>query len=463
MKRSLTPELLVLTVLSALSHFWRLFQPNAVVFDEVYFKEFAGHYLAHTFYVDVHPPLANLFYAAVARIAGVSPETLLGASPVPVLRVLPAVCGTLMIPLGYIILRRLGAMRRVATLGGIALLCENALLVDSRVSLVEPLLICAGLVAVAVYLGARAASGSRRWALLAVAGLFAGIDLSLKWTGASALGMILALWAFDAWRARPLSPRALSEVGVLVAIPIAVYVATFAIHFALLTHIGVGQSAMPPVFHRTLIGDPTYDSTVHISLFAKIRDVHAVMSRGNFGLRFTTHPAASRWYTWPIMKHPFAFWENETVGAGQKQIVVLLGNPVLWWGALIGVIGAAVWLLRRVPASAAHRFGVAFLLGGFAINFVPFIFIRRLMYLYHYLFALVFAVLLAVYWLGTLAGWNERDEGLFAFDSRRSARLYWGVVALVIVSFLYFLPLSYGFVISERAFDARMWILHPHF
>jgi len=31
MKRLLTPELLLLTVLSAVSHFWRLFQPNAVV------------------------------------------------------------------------------------------------------------------------------------------------------------------------------------------------------------------------------------------------------------------------------------------------------------------------------------------------------------------------------------------------------------------------------------------------
>ena len=148
---------------------------------------------------------------------------------------------------------------------------------------------------------------------------------------------------------------------------------------------------------------------------------------------------------------------------GLKQVVVLLGNPVLWWGALVGVIGAAVWLVRRIPASASQRFALAFLLGGFAMNFVPFIFIRRLMYLYHYLFALVFGVLIAAYLLGTVAGWNERDEPLFDFASRRSAGLYWGVVALVVVSFLYFVPLSYGFVISQSAFDARFWVLHPNF
>src|SRR5262249_24661309 len=128
MKRLLTPELLVLAVFSAASHFWRLFMPNAVVFDEVYYKQFAGHYFAHTFYLDVHPPLANLLYAAVARIAGIPAATLLGGAPAPVLRVLPALCGTLLIPLGYILMRQLEATRRVATLGGIALLCENALL-----------------------------------------------------------------------------------------------------------------------------------------------------------------------------------------------------------------------------------------------------------------------------------------------------------------------------------------------
>lgn len=463
MKRLLTPELFVLTALSALSHFWRLFTPNAVVFDEMYFKQFAGHYLAHTFYLDVHPPLANLLYAAVARIAGVSTETLFGDGPAPMLRVLPAICGTLIIPLGYVLLRQLDATRRVATLGTIALLCENALLVDTRLSLVEPLILCAGLAALSAYLGARASVGGRRWALVATAALFAGMALSFKWTGASALGIIVALWAFDTWRSRPVSVARIGEGAVLVAIPVVVYVATFAVHFALLTHVGVGQSAMSGGFHRTLIGDPSYDSTAHMSLFAKLSDVHAAMRRGNFGLQFTTHPAASRWYTWPIMKHPIALWENAQVGPGLEQVVVLLGNPVLWWGALFGVIGAAVGLIRRMPASASQRFALAFLLGGFAMNFVPFIFIRRLMYLYHYLFALVFGVLLAAYLLGTVAGWNERDEPLFDFASRRSARLYWGVIALVVVSFLYFVPLSYGFVISQSAFDARFWVLHPHF
>lgn len=461
MKRFLTPELYALVAASALSHFWRLFTPNVVVFDEMYFKHFAGHYLDRTFYFDVHPPLANLVFAAVARLAGVPAATLLGDAPVPVLRIVSAICGTLLVPLGYVILRQLGAARRVATLGGLALLFENALLVDTRLTFVEPQIIAAGLGALSVALAARAVAGARRWMLVAVSGVFAGMAFSAKWTGASALGIILAIWAFDAWRARRLTKRAIVEAGVLVAVPASVYVAAFAIHFALVNHMGVGQAYMSGRFHRTLIGDPLFDSTVHMSLLTKIVDAHDAMRRGNRFLEYVTHPAASPWYTWPIMKHPIALWENDQVEPGHKQIIVLLGNPVVWWGALIGVVGAAVWLLRRAELASPQRFGLCVLVGAFALNFVPFIFITRLMYLYHYLFALVFGVLAAAYWWGTVARWNDDETPLFHFASRRSATLYWALVALIVVSFAYFSPLSYGWPISQRAFDTRFWVLNP--
>jgi dolichyl-phosphate-mannose--protein O-mannosyl transferase len=443
------------------SHFWRLFTPNAVVFDEVHFKHFAGHYFAHTFYFDVHPPLANLLYAAVARIGGVPAETLLGDAPVLILRVLPALCGTLIAPLGYVLLRQLGAARRVALLAGIALLFENALLVDTRLALDEPMLICAGLAAIVSYMAARRTLGVRRWMLLAISGLLAGMALSFKWTGASALGMILALWAADVWRSRRIDAKSIGEASVLVAIPVAVYVATFAVHFALLTHVGEGEGYMSIAFHRTLVGDPRFDSTARMSLLTKMADLHAGMRRGNIALERTTHPASSPWYTWPVMKHPIAMWENGSVGPESKQIIALLGNPVVWWAALIGVVGAIVCLLRRAAMSSDERFALAFLAGCFAINYAPFMLISRVMYLYHYLFALVFAVLLAAYWFGLVAGWNDDSQPLFHFATRRSALFYWGFIALVVVSFVYFLPLSYGWAISQTGFDHRFWVLHP--
>jgi dolichyl-phosphate-mannose--protein O-mannosyl transferase len=54
---------------------------------------------------------------------------------------------------------------------------------------------------------------------------------------------------------------------------------------------------------------------------------------------------------------------------------------------------------------------LAFLTGGLLINYAPFMGIRRVMYLYHYLFALVFLVMLAAYCGGVLAGWNDDRDG----------------------------------------------------
>jgi dolichyl-phosphate-mannose-protein mannosyltransferase len=459
MKRLLTPELLALTALSALSHFWRLFWPNAVLFDEKHYKGFAGHYFTRTFYVDVHPPLVNLLYAAVARLARVGPDALLGPTPVPVLRVLPAVCGTLIIPLGYLILRELDASRRVATLGAFALLCENALLVDTRMTFVEPVLICTGLAAVAAYVAARRRSGGGRLVLIASCGVLAGLSLSAKWTGASALGVVLAACAFDACRPPRAWRRPIAEGALVAALAATVYVAVFAVHFAFMTRSGTGQAAMSVAFRRTLIGEPQYDPAARMSLLAKMRDVHRVMRSGNRALEGATHAASSPWYTWPIMKHPIGLWEN-AAEPGRIQFIILLGNPVVWWGGLAGAVLAIVLVARRrVPPD--QRFGLGLLGGAYLLNIVPFAAISRTMFIYHYLFAVVWLTLLSAYAIGIQAGWNEDSDVLFRFASTRSRRLYVAVVALILVGFTYFLPFSYGWTLSQRGFDNRFWVLHP--
>lgn len=42
----------------------------------------------------------------------------------------------------------------------------------------------------------------------------------------------------------------------LIAVPAAVYLASFAAHFAVLTHTGPGDSAMPSLFQAALVGSP---------------------------------------------------------------------------------------------------------------------------------------------------------------------------------------------------------------
>jgi dolichyl-phosphate-mannose--protein O-mannosyl transferase len=160
------------------------------------------------------------------------------------------------------------------------------------------------------------------------------------------------------------------------------------------------------------------------------------------------------------MKHPVAMWERTGAKDGSHTTILLLGNPIVWWTGLIGFfVGIAVLISRR---RRGYEFGLALLIFGAVLNFAPFAGIKRLMYLYHYLFALTVLVALAAYAFGVLTGeMQDGDRAPWAFTSRRSAAVYIGIVALLLVSFVYFSPFSFGFTQSGAAWDFRFRVLHP--
>jgi len=262
---------------------------------------------------------------------------------------------------------------------------------------------------------------------------------------------------------RPAPRRWLTEAAVLSLVPMAVYLGTFAVHFSLLTRYGRDTAMLSGQFRATLRDGPSYNPAARMPFLAKVGEVHDIMRRGNRSLEYVSHPAASPWYTWPIMKHPFALWESTNAPPGTKTIIILLGNPAVWWGGMLAaLLGAAMVAVRRWQYGA-HTYAVVFLAGAVAINYLPFIPIRRLMYLYHYLFALVFLAALAALLIGVPAGWDRSGENLSTFPNRRSAGLYAGIIALLLIGFVYFLPFTYGWPMSQTAYDARFWVLHPHF
>ena len=457
------PEALWLLALSALTHYWHLFTPRAVVFDEVYYERFAGDYLTGRFYFDLHPPLGNLIYAAFARLLHVSGAQLMNADPIPALRLIPATFGTLTVPLIFLLLRQLGASRRVALLGGAAALLDNGLLVESRLILLDSFLIFFGLLAITSYLAARTRTGRERLIILGASAFFAGCALSVKWTGASALGVILAAWFIDALIRRPPFRRFVVEGLLLVAIPVAIYVGSFAIHFRLLDHSGPDESFMSPGFEQSLIGSAYYNPAVRVSLWKELRDVHHAIRAGNESLEHAKHIGASRWYTWPIMKHPMGLWEPTPEPPGRRAMIILVGNPLVWWGGLAAVlVGVLAFVVRR-KLFAGRQFGFLLLLGAVLLNCLPFAAIQRIMYIYHYLFALTLVIALAAYSCGVIAGWIDDDSRLWQFQSRRSAAIYFGIVGMLFVSFVYFLPFTYGWQMSTASWDAHFWMLHPHF
>jgi dolichyl-phosphate-mannose-protein mannosyltransferase len=366
----------------------------------------------------VHPPLARLLTAACARLAGIPAADLLAGKPEVALRIVPLLLGALLVPLGYVLLRGLGSSRRVAALGALFVLADNALLVESRLDLPEPFLLFFGLGALTAFVTSRLRVGLARLAWLGVSALLAGCAVSVKWTGASALGIILVTWVWDQ-RRRPRPTRRMTVEGaMLIMLPAAVYVGAFAVHFRLLTQSGGSPDRiMSPAFQATLVGNPRYDPAAHVAFTTKLVGIHCAMMRGNATLRGVEHAGASPWYTWPIMRHPIGYWSTNPL-VRHEPIIILLGNPLVWWGSLAVVAAAIVKVIRRRRRLGDQTFAFCFLLGGYPLNFLPFAAITRVMFLYHYLFALVLLALTAAVALGAFAGWDSDDEHEFAFSTR---------------------------------------------
>lgn len=453
-KRIKYPELIGLIVAATATRLWNLFTPNAIVFDEVYFKAFAGHYLDGRYFFDIHPPLAKLIFAGWAKILGISADTLLNHAPL-LLRIIPALAGIAIIPLFWGILRRLGVSRKFAFIGALALVFENALVVESRFILMDSLLLMFGLAAIYLYLTYQQTRSNWRWLWIILAAICAGSTMSIKWTGLTILALLGVLWVGDfinnwrEWRKR------LIELGILVVIPFLIYAGSFWLHFALLPKSGDGDAFMSNTFQSQLIGNPNYNQNTHTSIASRFVELNIEMFRANQTLT-ATHPYSSQWFTWPLETRPIYYWQGDTLSNGKQGNIYLLGNPVVWWGVVFGaIIGIFTLIIARIKLSKKAQLSLSFLLIAYLFNFMPFMAVSRVMFLYHYFLAFIFS-LAAVCVL-----WDSISDSLVAEGaiSRKSLWRVLGVLmSIIILSFIYFSPLTYGTPMSPADLQAHMWL-----
>src|SRR3989344_151535 len=196
------PILLIL-MLSIAVHFAYFGHPKQTVFDEVHFGKFISGYFTHEYFFDIHPPLGKLIMSGAGEIAGFQPGFSFGkiGDSFPdrtylALRLLPAIAGTLLPLVIYLLVLELGMSRVAALSAGLLIIFENALVAQSRFMLLDALLLLFGFLAWLFYakslkLPARtlqAGGHATRYTILAA--LFGGFALSVKWTGATFLGII---------------------------------------------------------------------------------------------------------------------------------------------------------------------------------------------------------------------------------------------------------------------------------
>ena len=416
--------------------FWG--HPGSIVFDEVWFGQFAADYTKGLFYFDVHPPLAKLLFFWVGSLGGPitfpTPDTI--GTPYhgmswELMRLVPLLTGASIPVLFALLLKELKLSTPIILLGALPACFDTALVADSRFILPESLLVAAILGTVVLYLVARR---RQSWTLWLAVGLMAGVSVSIKWTGLAGLGIILLgeLWTFLTAPRRWI--RFVLRSGLVLVLAFAVYYSVFQIHFALLPNAGPGDAFMTPAFQKALVGSQYAGQTNLPTLgpWAKFCEMNVRMYTANETL-VATHPYASMWYTWPLDIRPIYYWDKN------DQRIYFLGNPVVWWGstAAVALLLTFLWTQRL-----KHQPKTTFLLTAWAINYLPFIFIGRVMFLYHYLTALTFALSIGVW----LVAQTKRPLLWLSLAAGMSLAL-----------FVWFAPLVYGLPLSNAGLAARQW------
>ncbi|KAF9927583.1 hypothetical protein FBU30_003048 [Linnemannia zychae] len=283
-----------ITMLAFIVRLWAIDYPTSVVFDEVHFGGFASKYIRGSFFMDVHPPLAKMLIALTGWIFGLNPsfdfkeiglDYIEPKVPYVPMRLMCGLMGIAVVPMAFYTIRNSGHSIYAATLAAILVLFENSLVTQSRLILLDsPLILFTAFTALAWvnFYNQRKNPFSDDWFIwLFLTGIGLGLSLSVKWVGlfiVATIGTSTINQLWNLWGDLRISPRSwlnhfIARAICLIAVPIAVYMFMFEIHFLLLHNGGEGDGFMSAPFQMTL-GHSLQDSPLSVAYGATVSIRH---------------------------------------------------------------------------------------------------------------------------------------------------------------------------------------------
>ncbi|KAG6813150.1 hypothetical protein H0H92_013556 [Tricholoma furcatifolium] len=286
----------LLTACAFALRFYKIGSPDQVVFDEVHFGKFASHYLKREYYFDVHPPLAKMLFGLAGWFVGFDGNFLfeqIGDSytnanvPYVGMRALPAILGSLTVPIVYAIMKESGYSTIIAAFSASIILFDNAHIAQARLILLDATLIFFMSLTIYAYIRFRklrySEFSTEWWTWLILTGTFMACTWASKVNGILTVVTIGIAVLIDLWDILDIKKHPQIEyfykhfwaraVG-LILVPFILYLSFFYVHFAILTHSGTGDGFMSPAFQETLAGNEMLLSSHEIRYYDTITMKH---------------------------------------------------------------------------------------------------------------------------------------------------------------------------------------------
>lgn len=412
---------ILIAIASFILRIFNLGSPKGFVFDEVYYVDGARDLLKYGVEVNgaqpefiVHPPVGKWLIGSGITLFGDNEFGWRFAS---------AVFGTLLILLFARLIHVLFNSPLLTALGAALMALDGMLLVHSRTALLD--LFLTFFTVLGVFLWHR---NRHIWA-----GISLGLAIGCKWSAiyfVAIIGLISVyqiLIAHDVRKSlKPIAAK-FAQYGLL---PIFVYILTWA-----------GWFISDRGWSRQWSNNPI-TSWLHY---------HSEMLTFHTGLT-EQHPYQANPWSWLIMGRPTSFFYAAPNNCGAKdcaQEVLALGTPVLWW---VGTVAIAVVIGFWIKSLVHHRVDAAarIVVLGIAAGYLPwFAMQQRTVFSFYAIIIQPFLILAIVYCAKLLL-----SSGLKPVLSQSIIGV---VFALIVMCFLFFLPLFTGQVITYEDWNLRMW------
>lgn len=144
------------------------------------------------------------------------------------------------------------------------------------------------------------------------------------------------------------------------------------------------------------------------------------------------HPFESKWYQWPFMTRPIWYYSHK-VDDVISEGISSFGNPFVWWAG----IPAFLYMIYRSIRNSDKK--ALFLSLGYLAQYLPWFFVTRTTYIYHYFPSVPFVVLMVTYALSKFAGNNKKRK-----------YMVFGYVALATIAFIMFYPVLSGYPVDRN-------------
>lgn len=323
---------------------------NSSYFDEIYFARTAYEYTqGMETYEWTHPPLGKLIQAIPIYINNyLSPFNY---------RLMGNISGILMIAVMYIFAKELFKKRKYAIFASLLMAFDTFHFAQTRMGTVDSHLIL--FILLASYFMVKYTKNNKTFYLL-LSGIFFGLSVSVKWTGLYG-GIALAIIFFThlVKNKKINIKNFLKGTLFFVVIPLFIY------------------SSIYLIFPNNKLNHTTnFENIIN-----QQKDMYNYHSKLN-----ATHYFSSKWYTWPISYKP-VWYHQEILNNDTKETISGIGNIVIWWMGIIGFLYSLIKLIRKKDKQSF------IIVVSMLSLWLPYAFIGRVMFLYHYFPVLPFMML----------------------------------------------------------------------